>query len=311
MSVRIGVIGLGLIGGSLLRALHAAGHDVTGYDPDATTRYAASSAGLRVAESLDPWHADVTVLAVPLPAVKPVLEALGDYDGLLTDVVSVKRPVRDLMGKHRYVGGHPMAGKESSGFAHSDADLFAHQVWALCLEDDTDLSDWLDLARLFTGLGARVVPVRADAHDAAVAAVSHVPHLLAGALVHAAPGALSRTLAAGSYRDGTRVAVTRPELVAAMAGGNADAVREALDRVLDSLREARAALDEPDPQAAVRDWFTPAWHARRAWPVRPGPAQTIIVDRTALLTLGEDGGWVHAVDDDRHITVMRPQVTVP
>ncbi|WP_285667671.1 prephenate dehydrogenase [Actinorhabdospora filicis] len=309
--MRIGVIGLGLIGGSLLRALHANGHDATGYDADPTTRLAATSAGLRVAHTLDHWRADVTVLAVPLPALPAVLDGLGDYDGLLTDVVSVKRPVRDLLAGRRYVGGHPMTGKESSGFAHSDADLFGHQVWALCLEGDTDLGDWLDLARLFTGLGARVVPVGADAHDAAVAAVSHVPHLLAGALVHAATDPLQRTLAAGSYRDGTRVAVTRPELVAAMAGGNADAVREALDRVLDSLREARAALDGPDPQAAVRDWFTPAWHTRRAWPVRPGPAQTVVVDRTALLALGAEGGWVHTVEDDRHITVMRPQLRVP
>lgn len=309
--MRIGVIGLGLIGGSLLRALHAAGHEATGYDTDRTTRLAAVASGLRTVDSLDTWRVDVTVLAVPLPALDAVLPALDGYDGLVTDVVSVKSPLRARFAGRRFVGGHPMAGKETSGFEHSDADLFTHRVWALCLDEETVLDDWLELARLYTAMGARVVPTTAAEHDAAVAAVSHVPHLLAGALVDAAPDPLQRTLAAGSYRDGTRVAVTRPELVAAMAGGNADAVREALDRVLDSLREARAALDGPDPQAAVRAWFTPAWHARRAWPVRPGPAQTIVVDRTALRTLGADGGWVHTVEDDRHVTVMRPQVTVP
>ncbi|MBB6035221.1 prephenate dehydrogenase [Phytomonospora endophytica] len=309
--MRIGVIGLGLIGGSLLRALHAAGHEATGYDTDRTTRLAAVASGLRTVDSLDTWRVDVTVLAVPLPALGAVMPALDGYDGLITDVVSVKTPLRDLLAGRRFVGGHPMAGKETSGFEHSDADLFTHRVWALCLDEETSLDDWLELARLYTAMGARVVPTTAAEHDAAVAAVSHVPHLLAAALVEAAGDPLPRALAASSFRDGTRVALTRPELVAAMAGGNAAAVRAALDRTLASLKEARAALDADDPAAAVEAWFTPAWRGRRDWPSTPGPAQTTLVDRERLLELGRAGGWVHSFDDDRHITVMRPAATVP
>ncbi|MEV0651126.1 prephenate dehydrogenase/arogenate dehydrogenase family protein [Phytomonospora sp. NPDC050363] len=309
--MRIGVIGLGLIGGSLLRALNAAGHEATGYDSDRTTRLAAVASGLRTVDTLDGWRPDVTVLAVPLPAVEAVLARLKDYDGLITDVVSVKQPMRERLAGARFVGGHPMAGKETSGFEHSDVDLFAHRVWALCLDEETRLADWLTLAGLFLELGARVVPTTAAEHDAAVAAISHVPHLLAAALVEAAAGPLPRALAASSFRDGTRVALTRPELVGAMAGGNAAAVREALDRTLAALEGARDALDADDPRAAVGEWFTPAWESRRNWPPAPGPTLTMAVDRERLLALGRAGGWVHSIEDDRHITVMRPAAKVP
>nr|BFE67198.1 hypothetical protein GCM10020092_004990 [Actinoplanes digitatis] len=191
--MNVAVIGLGLIGGSLLRALAADGHRVTGYDAGAETREAAraqarssgSTDAWRVADSIAEAVADteVAVLAVPLPAIPGVLASLGGYPGLITDVTSVKGPVRNLIGDRRFVGGHPMAGKESSGFAAGDPRLFDGCAWVLCLEPgDTDPADWLALARLFTRLGARVVPVTAAEHDRAVAGISHVPHLLAAAL---------------------------------------------------------------------------------------------------------------------------------
>src|SRR5207248_3220321 len=128
-------------------------------------------------------------LAVPLPAVGTVLDELAGagYSGLVTDVTSVKGPVGALVRRSGllagYVGGHPMAGRETSGFAAADGDLFRDCAWVLCLEPgETDLSDWLTLAQVVTGLGARVVPATAAEHDLAVAAVSHVPHLLACAL---------------------------------------------------------------------------------------------------------------------------------
>jgi len=125
---------------------------------------------------------------------------------------------------------HPMAGKESSGFLAGGPQLFDGCAWVLCLEPgDTDLTDWLTLAGLCTSLGARVVPVTAAEHDRAVAQISHVPHLLAAALSGVLAGnPLAGTLAAGSFRDGTRVAGSRPELIAAMCGGNAAAVRQVL-----------------------------------------------------------------------------------
>jgi prephenate dehydrogenase len=254
--------------------------------------------------------ADLVVLAVPLTALPAVLREMAGYSGLVTDVTSVKGPVRDLTGDFAFVGGHPMAGKETSGFRSADPALFAGCAWVLCLEPDrTSLPDWLALAELFTGLGARVVPTTADEHDRAVAAVSHVPHLLAAALATAvADDPLAAALAAGSFRDGTRVAGSRPELVAAMCGGNATAVRPALDGVLETVADLRAALAAPDPVAALRPLLARATAARRAWPPVPREQATLPARPDVLRRLGKVGGWVTAVDRQRReVVAMRPE----
>lgn len=322
----IAVIGLGLIGGSLLRALSARGHRLLGYDADPATRATARTAAAR-APAGERWQvtgsardaaggSELTVLAVPLPAVPAVLDELAGarYTGLVTDVTSVKRPVHDLVAARlpgpaaRFVGGHPMAGRETSGFAAADPDLFTGAAWVLCLEPDTSLADWLDLAALVTSLGARAVPTTADEHDRAVAAVSHVPHLVAAALAASAEeDPLALTLGAGSFSDGTRVAATRPELVAAMCGGNADAVRAALDEVLASLAVARSALDDPEPVAALHPWLARGHAARSAWPPRASPSIDLPARVDTLLRLGRVGGWVTAVAADRRtVTAVRP-----
>ncbi|HEY0701046.1 MAG TPA: prephenate dehydrogenase/arogenate dehydrogenase family protein [Micromonospora sp.] len=325
----ISVIGLGLIGGSLLRRLAAAGQQVCGFDADPATRAAARTAAARVPAGARWRVADTlpdavtgngpVVLAVPLPAVPGVLDELHrvGHTDLVTDVTSVKGPVRDLARRHhttRFVGGHPMAGREHSGFAASDAELFTGCAWVLCLEPgETPLADWLELAALVTGLEARVVPATADEHDRAVAAVSHVPHLLAAALTATASAdPLAGTLAAGSFRDGPRVAASPPALMAAMCGGNATAVTAGLDAVLDSLGQARTALRAGDPIAALRDWFTPASTARAAWPPRAGAPVDLPATPEALLALGRAGGWITAVADDRRtVTAAHPEPTSP
>lgn len=322
----VAVLGLGLIGGSMLRALAAAGHRAIGYDTDPATRVAARAI---VEDDGRWWIADtvrdavatakLVVIAVPLPAVADVLDELVDagYAGLVTDVTSVKLPVRDLVDRRRrpggpltaFVGGHPMAGREASGFAAADPTLFRGCAWVLCLEPgSTDLADWLELAALITGLGARVVPATAAEHDRAVAGVSHVPHLLAVALAATvASDPLAATLAAGSFRDGTRVAASPPSLIAAMCGGNARAVGPALDAVLDTLRQARTALRDTDPAAALRPWLGPGTTARAGWPPRPGPERQLAARMEVLLDLGRSGGWITAVADDRRtVSAVRP-----
>ncbi|GIF40634.1 prephenate dehydrogenase [Actinoplanes xinjiangensis] len=298
--MRITVIGLGLIGGSLLRALAKAGHEVVGFDADPATRELAGESGFRVAGSVREAVAGsaVAALAVPLPILPEVVADLDGFDGLVTDVTSVKGPVRDLLAGRRFVGGHPMAGKETSGFAASEAGLFEGCAWVLCLEPHgTDLGDWLLLAGLFTGLGARVVPVTAAEHDTAVAQISHVPHLFAAVLARQLlANPLAGTLAAGSFRDGTRVAATRPELIAAMCGGNGSAVRSELHRLIGELRQLEADLELPDPIGAITDHLRPASEARRAWPAAPGRPEPVAADVQALLALGRSGGWVTAVN---------------
>ncbi|MFY1689222.1 prephenate dehydrogenase/arogenate dehydrogenase family protein [Plantactinospora sp. WMMB782] len=331
----VAVIGLGLIGGSVLRALASTGHAVLGYDADPATRATARTAAAQ-APAAHRWQvartvrdavagAELVVVAVPLPAVAGVLDEIAGsgYTGLVTDVTSVKEPVRRLVERHLvgrhphggtdrragFVGGHPMAGRETSGFGAADPALFTGCAWVLCLEPGTtSTDDWLTLAAVLTGLGARVVPAVAAEHDRAVAAVSHVPHLLASAVAAvAAADPLAGTLAAGSFRDGTRVAATRPDLVAAMCGGNAAAVGPALDAVLRELDGARAALGAADPIGALRDWLAPGSAARRAWPPRAGGSVELPARPDALLGLGRAGGWVTRVAGDRRtVTAVRP-----
>jgi prephenate dehydrogenase len=313
--VDVGVIGLGLIGGSLLRGLAAAGHRVTGFDADPATRALAAEAGYQVARSArDAVHAaEIAALAVPLPVLPSVLAGLAGYDGLVTDVTSVKGPVRDLAAGNalrRFVGGHPMAGKETSGFAAADPALFTGCTWVLALEPETDLGDWLTLAALCTTLGARVVPATAAEHDRAVAQVSHVPHLLAAALARQLAGnPLAGALAAGSFRDGTRVAATRAELTAAMCGGNAAEVEHTLHAVLGDLHHLHDLLEMPDPIAALLPPLAAASDLRRAWP--PPAAERVVempAEAASLLALGRAGGWVTAVAESRTtVSTMRPE----
>jgi len=314
------VIGLGLIGGSLLRALSAAGHPVSGYDasPDVRSLARTASAKWRIAETIAEAVADagIVILAVPLPALPAVLDgiAAAGYRELLSDVTSVKEPVRELVAERvpqlRYVGGHPMAGKETSGFAAGDPDLFTGCAWALTLEPDIgpgQLNDWLSMAALVTGLGARVVPVSPGEHDAAVALISHLPHLAASGIATLADTGLAATLAAGSYRDGTRVAGSRPDLVAAMCGGNAAALGPVLDRFIARLTEARRLLDKPDPVQALARWFGDGHQARTRWPPHQGPASELPVSAEELLRTGRDGGWVTEVAADRRtVLAVRP-----
>ncbi|WP_412541326.1 prephenate dehydrogenase/arogenate dehydrogenase family protein [Longispora sp. K20-0274] len=281
--MRIAVLGLGLIGGSLLRALGAAGHQVTGYDADPVTRQLAGAAG-SVREAVR--DTDVVFLAVPLPALPDLLGDLDGYRGLISDVTSVKGPVAALMAGRRFVGGHPMAGKEHSGFGSSDPLLFRDQPWVLCLDPETDLADWRTMVELLGGLRARIIPATSAEHDAAVARISHVPHLVASAIAASAaePGVLA--LAAGSFRDGTRVASTAPALVAAMCSGNAAAVRPVLDELIAALTEARATLDD---RAGLIDWLSRGHAVRGRWPLRATPAGEIPTDREGLLELGRQG----------------------
>ncbi|MEU4418995.1 prephenate dehydrogenase/arogenate dehydrogenase family protein [Actinoplanes sp. NPDC024001] len=308
--MRTAVIGLGLIGGSLLRALAAGGHEVTGFDADPATRELARESGFSIAGSVTDAvrHSEVTALAVPLTVLPRVAAELAGHDGLVTDVTSVKGPVRDLMGARRFVGGHPMAGKETSGFAVSEADLFAGCAWVLCLEPhETDLADWLSLARLVTSMGARVVPVTAAEHDVAVAQISHVPHLFAAVLAEQIAGnPLAGALAAGSFRDGTRVAATRAELTAAMCGGNVTAVRGELRQLIGDLERMATALEQADPVAALIPHLEPGARARRAWPAVPGAPERLPASVGALLDLGRSGGWVTSVGDGE-VVALRPE----
>src|SRR3954454_18009377 len=182
----VAVVGLGQLGGSLAAALVAAGREVSGWDVDPAPSAAAATPGGAITQE----PAGVVVLAVPLPAMGSALEGLTiDPDATITDLGSVKRPVVaefEAAFGGRFVGGHPMCGTERSGHAATDPTLFTGARWALCVEPGTELPRWLRVAEVALAARAVVVPVTAAEHDDAVAAISHVPHLLAAALAAAA-----------------------------------------------------------------------------------------------------------------------------
>jgi prephenate dehydrogenase len=276
----VAVVGLGQLGGSLAAALAAGGRQVSGWDVDPAARDAAAARGVTITQELS----GVVVLAVPLPAMTAALDGLTiDPDATVTDLGSVKRPVvasLEAAFGGRFVGGHPMCGTERSGHTAVDPGLFTGARWALCLEPGTELPRWLRVAEVALAVGAEVVPVTAVEHDDAVAAISHVPHLLAAALAAAAAdaGPLALSLAAGSFRDGTRVIGSDPDFVTAMVEGNAVPTAEALARL-------EAQLDRPWPDLVAAGHAVVTRRTGRR-------AVRVPLERAALLALGRGGGAV-------------------
>ena len=254
------MVGLGLIGGSITRAAAAAGREVFGYNRSIDGVQAARFDGFDATENIDEAltrAADskaLIVLAVPVPALPLMLAHIRDSapECPLTDVTSVKGAVLEEVQSfgllERFVGGHPMAGTAHSGWTAGNPRLFVGAPWVIGVDDHVDADVWTMVMNLALDCGAVVVPARSDEHDAAAATISHLPHLLAEALAITAGGVpLAFGLAAGSFRDGTRVAATAPDLVRAMCEANADQLLPVLERTLALLGHARDALAAKSP----------------------------------------------------------------
>lgn len=266
------VLGLGLIGGSIVRAAAAAGREVFGYNRSIEATDAARVDGYDVTHRIEDAlrraaeSQALIVLAVPAPALPQMLGYVHEFapDCALTDVTSVKGSVLrevDAAGlRPQFVGGHPMTGTAFSGWAAGDRHLFVNTPWVVSVDDGVDPAIWTTVTELALDCGAFVVPARSDEHDSAAAAISHLPHLLAEALAAtAAEVPLAFALAAGSFRDGTRVAATGPDLVRAMCEANSTELLTALDRTLEILAGARESLVRRGTLAEVVD----AGHAAR------------------------------------------------
>jgi prephenate dehydrogenase len=249
-----------LIGGSVMRAAAAAGREVFGYNRSIDAVEAAKFDGFDATDHLDKALTRAAesnaliVLAVPVPALPLMLGYIRDFAPKcpLTDVTSVKSAVLEEVQSfgllERFVGGHPMAGTAHSGWSAGNPRLFVGAPWVISVDDHVDAGVWTLVMNLALDCGAVVVPARSDEHDAAAATISHLPHLLAEALaVTAGEVPLAFALAAGSFRDGTRVAATAPDLVRAMCEANADQLLPVLERTLGLLGRARDALAAKSP----------------------------------------------------------------
>jgi prephenate dehydrogenase len=271
--LRVAVLGLGLIGGSVgLAARERLNAYVIGFDPDPRVRERAverGAADLAVSEPAALGPADVAVVAAPVHALRErIADACAHVDGaVVTDVGSTKHALVDSVPGDRYIGGHPLAGAEVAGVEHARADLFDGATWYLTPRADSEGILLERLHRFVSGLGAVPTVIGHAEHDRLMAAFSHVPHVVANALVTQATRALGDEaipVVGPSFRDATRVAGANPPLWAGIYDANRDAVLDGLDATIDLLREARALLAQTDAGAEVESWQAQVGDQRRA-----------------------------------------------
>ncbi len=261
---RLAILGVGLIGGSVgLAARRAGGWHVVGFDPSGGP--AALDRGALDELATDPTaaaaDADLVVLAVPVGIAAGLLPAAAGP--VVTDVGSTKRSIARAAataGVRRFVGSHPMAGGERGGVVQARADLFDGAVCLVTPTVDTDPRAVETVEAFWRSVGARPRRLSPDEHDRLVADVSHVPHVAAAAVTRAAdPAAVP--LAAGGWRDVTRVAAGNPDLWRDILLDNHDHVRTGLARLRDDIDGLIAALDRGDA-TAVRAWLAVAAAAK-------------------------------------------------
>ena len=249
MGKRAAIIGTGLIGGSIGMALRERGWQVVGTDQDEAVAAEALRRG--ALDSLGPPNgADIVFVATPVgAAAAEARKALAEGAGLVTDVGSVKAPIVGAVNDRRFVGGHPMAGSEQEGVAGARADLFQNAVWVLTPTDDTDDDSLVQIRSVVASLGADVVSLAPERHDALVAVVSHVPHLTAATLMAMADERSEEhqvmlRLAAGGFRDMTRIASGHPGIWPDICDENSEAICSVLDRFIAALTGVRSLVAE-------------------------------------------------------------------
>jgi prephenate dehydrogenase len=272
--VRVALAGVGLIGGSIGLAARGGGARVTGFDPDGETLAAARERGAidRAAASVADAVADADAVfaCAPVGALPQLVDdalASAPPSAVVTDVGSTKRAIASHTGDERFVGGHPIAGSETSGVEHARADLFQGAAWYLTPGQRSSGVLYERLHGLLVSFGARPVALDADSHDRLLATVSHLPHVLANVLVSQAARTVDREdkplpRVGPSFRDATRVAGANSRIWTDIYIQNAEAIADEVDATITQLTEVATALRAGDA-SAVETWNDRAREDRR------------------------------------------------
>ena len=276
--MRIAVIGVGLIGGSFALALKQAklAAHVVGVGRSAANLKAALERGIIDSTAPDPARAaqgaDLVLVSTPVAQFPKVFASLSDSNALITDGGSTKRDViaaaRKALGRRiaQFVPAHPIAGAEKSGAAAASAELFRGRRVVLTPLKENSRKDISKVEAAWSACGARVSRMDAKEHDAVLAAVSHLPHLLAFALVHDVASRRNSaqlfSFAAGGFRDFTRIASSHPEMWRDICVANRDRLVGELARFSIKLARVRKLLDSP---ARLEKLFAEARNARDRW----------------------------------------------
>jgi prephenate dehydrogenase len=323
------VFGTGLIGGSVGMALRGRGWHVSGVDATDGVADRAVELGALSEVGID-HQADLVVVATPVHAASGIIaeiaaSAAWSPEAVVTDVGSVKGPLVAAARHPRFVGGHPMAGSEQVGVEGASGELFVGATWVLTPTAATDPAAYALVRSVLADLGANVVALAPDQHDALVAVVSHVPHLTAATLMDLAAGlgeehAALLQLAAGGFRDMTRIAAGQPSIWPDICDDNADAIVATLDLLIEALGAMRRRVADHDHDSLL-DVLARAASARRALVDHtPRPEGLVEVripvpDRTGVLaeitTLAAELGVnifdleiAHSVEGDRGVLVL-------
>lgn len=279
--MRLALIGVGLIGGSFARALRVAGavDHVAGFDVDSAVLQRAAELGVideaaaSSSQAID--QADIVLIATPVGSVQQVLRGIAPHlagNVVVTDVGSTKSSVVDAarieLGAafERFVPGHPIAGSERSGVANSRGDLFHDSLFVSTPTEQTNPAAVKQIEQLWRAVGCRTQRMSPEEHDKVFAAVSHLPHVLAFALmayVSAQPDAAQKFALAGTgFRDLTRIAGSSPQMWADICGANRQALAAELAGYRALLDRWQYVIETRDT-ASMRSFFETAGSARR------------------------------------------------
>ena len=276
MNECIAVAGLGLIGGSLAKALRLKSgvKIIIGIDPDTVQLEEALKSGVIDFGYHKPGDflkdCSIVFICAPVPLCADIaieISAFTNPDCIITDTASTKKEivkkVADSGKKFRFIGGHPMAGSERSGFAYSREDMFENAYYVV-LDDGTDPKAVESIKKTAISIGAIPIVTDCESHDMAVAVVSHVPHVTAAALVNlmeSGEGDLGKKIAAGGFRDITRIASSQPALWKDITISNREAVVEGIDRLVAILINAKNYINTMEAKK-IEGFFSTAKDAR-------------------------------------------------
>jgi prephenate dehydrogenase len=270
--MQVAIVGLGLIGGSLGLALRRLGGSIEvrgiARRPDGVLAAQQRGAVDRASTDLrDVADCDIIVVATPINQMRPVLEQLAPIvrrDMIVTDVASVKRPVlewaRGLPDPSRFLGGHPVAGKERSGLGESDATLFRGETWIFTPDDGQELTPFDEWFRLVRGIGARPQMLSAEAHDRQMAFLSHLAFTISVAYAQTVRPYADPNLGGPGFRGMVRLAEGDATLYEDITTTNRGPLVEAIDRFAEVLQDYRGRIESGD---RVGELFQQGVHAAR------------------------------------------------
>lgn len=298
-NLNISIIGLGLIGGSLARALHerVGISNIAAFDPDLKALEQAMKDGhIYYGDTIvDEYLADSDIIFIctPVKYTKQYLEILQvmvKKECIITDVGSTKGDIMDFVNTlpslHNFIGGHPMAGSEKTGYESSSAHLFENAYYILSPHKNTPKKSIEVLKELIKIIGGIPLVLGAQEHDLIAGSISHVPHVIASALVNMvrkidSSSGIMQTLAAGGFRDITRIASSSPEMWESIVLSNASKIIEILNIYIETLDNIKGSISDRDSKA-IYSFFENARSYRDSLPINKRgliePSFEIVVD---------------------------------